>query len=108
MSAHPDDLTWTQSADPIQVTLDGDIDYRLFGDEQLVAERDRQRAQLNELTRHPSSSPVVDQLRSSIEREVGRMTDELRGRAQSRHPSSSGLSGRLRSLRSLPWSSRND
>jgi hypothetical protein len=94
MSAHPDDLTWTQSADPIQVTLDGDIDYRLFGDEQLVAERDRQRAQLNELTRHPSSSPVVDQLRSSIEREVGRMTDEL--------------SGRLRSLRSLPWSSRND
>jgi hypothetical protein len=103
MSAHPEHLSWTQSEAPIRVVLDADTDYTMFGDEQLMAERDRQRDQLDELTMHPGGSPAVDQLRSSIEREVGRMTDELRRRARSRHPSSRTLGNRLRSMRALSW-----
>ena len=106
MSAHPENPTWTQSSEPIQVNLDAETDYTTFGDEHLITERDRQRAQLDELTMHAGSSPVVNQLRASIEREVGRMTDELRRRARSRHPSSRGLGGRLRSIRSLSWPPR--
>jgi hypothetical protein len=108
MSAHPQDLTWTKSDEPIQVLLDGDIDYTSFGDEELSIERDRQRQQLDELTLHPGSSPAVSQLRASIEREVGRMEDEQRRRARSRHPSSRGVSGRLRSVRSLSWPPHTD
>jgi hypothetical protein len=108
MSAHPQDLTWTQSDEPIQVLLDGDSDYTSFGNEELSIERDRQRQQLDELTLHPDSSPAVTQLRASIEREVGRMEGELRRRARSRHPSSRGMTGRLRSVRSLSWPPHTD
>jgi hypothetical protein len=99
VSVHPDNLTWTQSEDPIRVVLDAENDYSMFDDDQLIAERDRQQNQLDELTMHPGSSPAVGQLRSSIESEVGRMTDELLRRARSRHPSSHRMGGRLRSLR---------
>jgi hypothetical protein len=103
MSAHPEDLTWTQSPEPIRFNLSCDTDYTFTQDEQLMAERDRQRRQLDELTLHPGSSPAVDQLRASIEREVDRMTDELRRRARARHPSSRNMGTRLRSVRSLSW-----
>jgi len=99
MSVHPDNLAWTQSDVPIRVVIDAESDYTTFGDDQLIAERDRQKKQLDELTMHPSSSPAVGQLRSSIEGEVRRMSDELLRRARSRHPSSRRLGGRLRSLR---------
>ena len=42
----------------------------MFGNDQLIAERERQQSQLDELTLHPGSSPAVGQLRSSIESEV--------------------------------------
>jgi hypothetical protein len=100
MSVHPDNLTWSRSDVPIRIVLDGDIDYSLFGDEQLMAERDRQRDQLQELVLHPGGSPAVAQLRDSLEREVDRMTDELRRRARSRHPSSHGRMARVVRLRS--------
>jgi hypothetical protein len=108
MSTHPQDLTWTQSTEPIQVLLDDDTDYTSFGDEELSGERDRQRQQLDELSLHPGSSPAVTQLRASIEREVGRMNDELKRRARSRHPSSRGMSSRLRSVRSVSWPPHTD
>ncbi len=100
MSVHPDNLAWTQSEVPIRVVLDDDSDYSMYGNDQLIAERERQQSQLDELTMHPSSSPAVGQLRSSIESEVARITDELVRRARSRHPSSQRLGERLRSLRS--------
>lgn len=103
MSTQPRDLAWTQSSEPLQVDADGVTDYTFFSDEQLSAERDRQQAQLDELKMHSGDSLAVRQLRSSIEREVKRMTDELRIRARSRHPSSRSLSDRLRPLRSLTW-----
>lgn len=103
MSAHPENLTWTQSDTPIRVVLDAQTDYTMFGDEQLLTERDRQRKQLEELTMHPGCSPTVSKLRASIDHEVERMTDEIRRRERLRHPSSQSLSGRLRSLRSLSW-----
>jgi hypothetical protein len=103
MSTQPRDLTWTQSGEPLQVEADDDTDYTLFSDEQLDRERDRQQAQLDDLKRHSGNSAAVNQLRSSIEREVERMTGELRRRARSRHPSSRGLGARLRPLRSLSW-----
>jgi len=87
----------------LQVEADGVTDYTLFSDEQLDLERDRQQAQLDELMLHSGNSLAVSQLRSSIEREVERMTSELKRRARSRHPSSRGLSARLRPLRSLSW-----
>jgi hypothetical protein len=103
MSVHPDNLTWTQSDAPIRVVLDAETDYTGFDDEQLILERDRQRQQLDELNLHRGSSPAVAQLRDTLEREVDRMEEELHRRARSRHPSSRGLSLRLRSLRSLSW-----
>ena len=96
MSVHPDNLTWSRSDVPIRIDLNGDTDYSMFGDEQLRIERDRQSEQLQELVMSPGGSPAVAQLRQSLEREVERMTDELRRRARSRHPSSRSLSGRLR------------
>ena len=78
-------------------------DYSYLSDEQLAEERDRQQAQLDELKTHAGESAPVRQLRSSIDRDVKRMTDELRRRARSRHPSSRSLSDRLRPLRSLSW-----
>lgn len=96
MSVHPDNLTWSRSDVPIRVDLNSDTDYSMFGDEQLRIERDRQSQQLQELVLSPGGSPAVAQLRRSLEREVERMTDELRRRARSRHPSSRSLSGRLR------------
>jgi hypothetical protein len=101
MSVHPDNLTWTESDAPIRVVLGAETDYTGFDDEQLAIERDRQRHQLDELDLHRQSSTAVTQLHDTLQREVDRMTDELRRRAQSRHPSSRGLSARLRSLRSL-------
>ncbi len=103
MSAQPRDLGWTQSSEPLRVDADGVTDYTFFSDEQLSAERDRQQAQLDELKLHSGDSLAVRQLRAGIDREVTRMTDELRRRARSRHPSSRSLGGRLRTLRSLSW-----
>lgn len=103
MSVHPDNLTWTRSDTPIRVVLDAETDYTRFDDEQLMIERDKQGHQLEELTLQRSSSPAVAQLRETLQREVERMTEELHRRARSRHPSSRGLTARLRSLRSLSW-----
>jgi hypothetical protein len=108
MSTHPRDLGWTQSSEPLRVDADGVTDYTFFSDEQLFAERDRQQAQLDELKMHSGNSPAVRQLRAGIEREVTRMTDELKSRARSRHPSSRTRSGRLRTLRSLSWPPHSD
>jgi hypothetical protein len=103
MSTHPKDLTWTQSSEPLQIDTGGVIDYTYFSDEQLLLERDRQRSQLDELVLHSGSSGAVEDLRASIDREVERMTDELRQRARSRHPSSRSMVSRIRPLRSLTW-----
>ncbi len=101
MSLHPDNLTWTRSDVPIRIDLDDDTDYSMFDDDHLRAERDRQRQQLDELVLHPGGSPAVALLRQSLEGEIDRMTDELRRRARSRHPSSRSVGGRLRSWRPL-------
>ena len=103
VSTQPRDLAWTQSSEPLQVDADDVTDYSYLSDEQLAEERDRQQTQLDELKAHTDESTAVRQLRSSIDREVKRMTDELRRRARSRHPSSRSLTDRLRPLRSLSW-----
>jgi hypothetical protein len=108
VSSHPRDLAWTKSGEPLLVEANGDTDYTFFSDEQLASERDRQQDQLDELTRHSGHSPAVSQLHDSIEREVGRMTAELKRRARLRHPSSRGNVGRLRPLRSLSWPPHSD
>ena len=108
MSTHPRDLTWTQSGEPLLVEATGLADYTHFTDEELELERNRQQAQLDELRLHPRLSPAVDHLRTGIEREVEGMTRELRHRARSRHPSSRGMSSRLRPLRSLSWPPHTD
>lgn len=85
------------------MVTDASVDYSDVSDEYLLDERDRQQRQLDELTLHSYHSDAVDHLRQSIEREVQRMTGELRRRARSRHPSSRGMADRLRPLRSLSW-----
>ncbi len=108
MSTNPRDLGWTRSSEPLRVDADGVTDYTFFTDEQLFAERDRQQSQLDELNMHSGDSPAVRQLRAGIDREVARMTDELKQRARSRHPSSRTGSGRIKTLRSLSWPPHND
>jgi hypothetical protein len=83
---------------------DSDVSYRLFTDEQLIIERRRLVNQLDELTMNPGSSPVASQILVNMEREIERMTDELRQRALSQHPSSGGMSV-LRRFRSMSWPS---
>jgi hypothetical protein len=73
----------------------------LFTDEQLIIERRRLTDQLDGLTMNPGSSPVASQILVNMEREIERMTDELRQRALSLHPSS-GMSA-LRRFRSMSW-----
>ena len=75
------------------------ISYELLTDEQLIVERDRLRQQLNSLTMNPGSSPIISQILVNMEQEIERMTDELRQRAISLHPSS-GISI-LRRFRSI-------
>jgi len=73
----------------------------LYADEQLISERDPLEIQLEDLTLNPESSPVISQILVNMEQEIERMTDELRQRARSRHPSS-GMSI-LRRFRSMSW-----
>ena len=84
-----------------RVVADADVDYSLLNDEQLIVERARLRSQLEELAANPGSSPVVGRMLQDMEREIERMTDALRHRGRSHHPSS----GRtiLRRFRSVSW-----
>jgi hypothetical protein len=50
---------------------------------------------------NPGSSPLVSQILANMEQEIEHMTDELRQRARSLHPSS-GVS-LLRRFRSMSW-----
>jgi hypothetical protein len=84
-----------------------DENYSLLTDEQLKIERDRLKEQLDELTAARGSSHVDCQLLVNIEGEIEHMMDELLQRARSRHPSSGGLSARLR-LRPVPSLQRID
>ncbi len=91
----------TPQAEDRRTSVDADISYRLFTDDQLIIERRRLRLQLDELTLNPGSSPVVSQILVNMEQEIEHMTDELRQRAISRHPSS-GMNI-LRRFRSMSW-----
>jgi hypothetical protein len=96
MAEPPVRSTWSQGGGPPRTTINGDSNYSLLADEQLIIERDRKRKELDEVTMHPGSSPAVGHLLVSIEREVERISDELLRRARSRHPSIRSLSARLR------------
>ena len=104
MGTQPDIPTGAQRARSRRTGTDSDVNYRLFTDEQLIVERGRLRDQLEELTMNPGSSPVASQILANMEQEVERMTDELRQRALSLHPSS-GMS-LLRRFRSMSWPSQ--
>ena len=97
----PVTATWTPPRDDRLADTGDVISYSLFADEQLINERDRLRVQLEELTMNPGSSPVASQILVNMEQEIEHMTDELRQRALSLHPSS-GIS-LLRRFRSMPW-----
>jgi hypothetical protein len=64
------------------------LDYGRYGDDQLIAERDRRQRQRDELMLNADGEAATHTLMVSIEREVDRITDELIRRARSRHPSS--------------------
>ena len=100
----PGTATWTPPREDRLTNTSGVISSSLIGDEQLVSERDHLRDRLDELTKNPGSSPVASQILVNMEREIERMTDELRQRALSRHPSSGGMSV-LRRFRSMSWPS---
>lgn len=94
MGVPPRESNPNPTAAPRLVTIPGIPDYALDADEQLIAERDRLRIQSDELTMHPGASPGVSQVLVSIEQEIERITDELRQRARSRHPSAQSLDAR--------------
>ena len=66
------------------------FDYTSLSDLELILERDRLREQLEVLTVDPARSPAVCQMLANIDQQIDRMTDELTGRALSRHPTSPG------------------
>lgn len=107
MSPHPEDPDSNQSNGPLDANPDGDSDYSAFSDQQLIAQRDRHRRHLDELTTRPASSPAVCQSLVRIEQEIEQITEELTRRARSSRPPSRTLSGRLRSLRSVSWPPRH-
>lgn len=89
---------WAPPGDDHPANTTGVISYRLFTDKQLISERTRLRARLEDLTMNPGSSPAVGQVLVNMERDLERMTDEVGRRSIARHPS---LGGRI--LRSF-WS----
>lgn len=89
-----------------RTNTDEGVSYGLFTDEQLIVERRRLRGQLEELTRNPGSSSVVSQSLANMEQEIEHMTDALRKRALTLHPSS-GMS-LLRRFRSMSWPTHSD
>jgi hypothetical protein len=97
----PGTATWMPPREDRLANTDGVISYSLITDGQLVSERDRLRDRLDELTLNPGSSPVISQILVNMEQEIERMTDELRQRAISWHPSP-GMS-MLRRFRSMSW-----
>lgn len=70
-----------------------DVDYRVYTDDQLIAERDHRQRRLEELTRRRDHTTAICSQLVTLDGEVERMTDELIRRARSRHPSSHGLTG---------------
>jgi hypothetical protein len=97
MGTRPKNLTLAPGGEPPRPKISGITDYSLFTDQQLIIKRDRQREKLDELIMHPGSSLAVIELLVSLDRDIEQMTDELRRRARSRHPSSRGLSAQLHS-----------
>ncbi len=83
-------VTPPSDGDPL-TSASGATSHHWLTDEQMLIERDRLRSQLDELTMNPGSSPTTSQVLVNMERAIERMTDELRQRAISRHPSSGGL-----------------
>ena len=90
MPIRPSFLTRVKDSDPSPTTVDATLDYGGYDDDELLAERDRQQRQLEELTLHPDHAAT---LLVSIDGAIERMTDELIRRARSRHPSSGGRAG---------------
>jgi hypothetical protein len=106
MGSQPDIPTGAQRAGRRRTGTDSEASYRLLTDEELIVERGRLRDQLDELTMNPGSSPVASQMLVNMELEIENMTDELRQRASSLHPSS-GMS-LLRRFRSMSWPTHSD
>jgi hypothetical protein len=82
-----DELAWTRVAQPGQPSQPGQaggLGYLLATDEQLVAERQRQRLQLRLLTVNPGTSPAIGTVFASIERAIERIDDELIRRVTTR------------------------
>ena len=77
MNPHPEDPDSNQSNGPLDANPDGDSDYSAFSDQQLIAQRDRHRRHLDELTTRPASSPAVCQSLVRIEQEIEQITEEL-------------------------------
>ena len=84
MTFHPLSLIGGTATDPAQATLD----YSRYGDDQLMAERERRQRQLDELTHHGAGEAATCSLMVSLDDEIERITGELIRRARSRHPSS--------------------
>ena len=103
MGSSPEPATSASPKGPdpsIGSVANDDFDCTSLSDLELILERDRLREQLEELTVNPARSPAVCQLLANIDQQIDRMTDELTGRALSRHPTSPGPNSR-RHYRSL-------
>jgi hypothetical protein len=101
-------LAWANGGDASSAVPNSCPDYTFFTDEELAHERDRQEAQLDQLTARPVASLIESRRRARIQVEVEAMTAELRRRARSRHPSSRALHERMQPLRLLSGPSDPD
>lgn len=98
VTARADVPDWTQSEVPLRMRLDGSADFSGLTDQQLLEERQAQQHQLDELVVGPDSSPAVEQIQSTIQRELGDLSAEMtrRGLIGGRAPQRSGHRLRIR------------
>jgi hypothetical protein len=84
MRSRPEDSVWPATAHTNRTASHQQRSLTHLTDEQLLIERDRRRAVVDQLVRHPGTSPAVGPLLERADSDIERITAELIGRVVAR------------------------
>jgi hypothetical protein len=84
MRSRSEDSVWPAAAGTNRTASRRHCSLTHLTDEQLLIERDRRRAVVDELVRHPGTSPAVGPLLERADDDIERITAELIGRVVAR------------------------
>jgi hypothetical protein len=84
MRSRPEDSVWPATARTNRTAFPRRRLLTRLTDEQLLIERDRRRAVVDQLVRHPGTSPAVGRLLEQADSDIERITAELIGRVVAR------------------------